>query len=101
MRPRRQWSGDVSMPSASQANVEAVPPHFYPLQQTAGCETTLSGHYQLFASPMDFLLLDDPFEYPILPGVSLTDNGFGSLYDDLQLPLYDAQMDIEEQFLDF
>lgn len=90
------------MPSASRADVDppAQPPS-HPLQQTAaGCEPALLGHYQPSTNPMDFLL-DDPFEYPILPGVSLADDGFGSLPDDLQLPLYDAQMDIEGQFLDF
>ncbi|KAK8096185.1 hypothetical protein PG999_014207 [Apiospora kogelbergensis] len=103
MSPRRPWSVDEeAMPSASRADVDppAQPPS-HPLQQTAaGCEPALSGHYQPSTNPMDFLL-DDPFEYPILPGVSLADDGFGSLPDDLQLPLYDAQMDIEGQFLDF
>lgn len=49
---------------------------------------------------MDFML-SDPFEYPVLPGVSLADDGFGSFHDDLQLPLYEAQMDLEGQFLHF
>ncbi|KAK8875262.1 fungal specific transcription factor [Apiospora arundinis] len=87
--PHRPWhSDDVSMPSVPR-----------PLQ-TAGHEMTLANHYQPSLHPMNFLL-DNPFEYPVLPGVSLADDGFGGLHDDLQLPLYDAQMDIEGQFLDF
>lgn len=48
---------------------------------------------------MDFPI-EDPFAYPLLPGVSLADNTFAALPEDsLQLPIFDANMNIEGQLL--
>jgi hypothetical protein len=50
---------------------------------------------------MDFPV-EDPFAYPLLPGVSLADNDFATLQEDvLRLPLYNSHTDIDEQFLHF
>lgn len=43
---------------------------------------------------------EDPFAYPILPGVSITDNDFSAFEDDsLQLPLYDLPPEMDSQLL--
>ena len=45
---------------------------------------------------------EDPFAYPILPGVSLPDNDFSAFEDDrLRLPLYDLPPDMDGQLLQF
>lgn len=49
---------------------------------------------------MDFPL-EDPFAYPLLPGVSLAENELTAFTEDaLRLPLYNAEMDIEGQLFD-
>jgi hypothetical protein len=49
---------------------------------------------------MDFPL-EDPFAYPLLPGVSVTESGLTAFAEDtLRLPLYNTEMDIEGQLLD-
>lgn len=49
------------------------------------------------ANIMDFPM-EDPFAYPLVPGVSLVDNSFTSLHEDaLRLPLHNSHMDMEEQ----
>ncbi|KAK8054842.1 hypothetical protein PG993_000069 [Apiospora rasikravindrae] len=106
--PPRQWPEmDPSLPSSSSSptatrfNMEALQAraHPGPLPQAAALPGQL---YQptTTTNSMDFTL-NDPFEYPVLPGVSLAEDGFGGLHDDLQLPLYEAQMDLEGQFLQF
>ncbi|KAK8043887.1 fungal-specific transcription factor domain-containing protein [Apiospora phragmitis] len=103
--PQRPWHVDASIsspgsPTSSRGvSMEALQ-HARPLQQQQQ-QQAFSGHHHYqptTTNPMDFLL-NDPFEYPVLPGVSLADDGFGSLHDNLQLPLYEAQMDLEGQFL--
>ncbi|ETS86285.1 hypothetical protein PFICI_00113 [Pestalotiopsis fici W106-1] len=77
-----------------------------------GSHTTASRHssspyisrppqYEVPSSLMDFPI-EDPFAYPLLPGVSLADNTFATLPEDsLQLPIFDANMNIEGQLLHF
>lgn len=49
---------------------------------------------------MDFPL-EDPFAYPLLPGVSLAESELTAFAEDtLRLPLYNTEMDIEGQLLD-
>lgn len=49
---------------------------------------------------MDFPL-EDPFAYPLLPGVSLAENQLTAPAEDtLRIPLYNTEMDIEGQLLD-
>lgn len=49
---------------------------------------------------MDFPL-EDPFAYPLLPGVSLAEGELTAFSEDtLRLPLYNTEMDIEGQLLD-
>ncbi|KAK8087602.1 transcriptional activator Mut3p [Apiospora hydei] len=102
----RQWPGiDASMSSSSSSSsLTSTRFHVDALQATRAHPSQLQQQpYQPAATttnPMD-LLLNDPFEYPVLPGVSLAEDGFGGLHDDLQLPLYEAQMDLEGQFLQF
>lgn len=49
---------------------------------------------------MDFPL-EDPFAYPLQPGVSLAESELAAFAEDtLRLPLYDTDMDIEGQLLD-
>ena len=72
------------------------------LQQQQQQQPALSdGQCQPAAPEHMDLPWNDPFEYLLLPGVSLADDGFGSFHDDLQLPLYEAPMDLEGQFLHF
>ncbi|KAH8745497.1 fungal-specific transcription factor domain-containing protein [Diaporthe sp. PMI_573] len=49
---------------------------------------------------MDFLL-EDPFAYPLMPGVGLAENELAAFPEDsLRLPLYNTEVDIEGQLLD-
>ncbi|KAG8167988.1 hypothetical protein KVR01_003677 [Diaporthe batatas] len=49
---------------------------------------------------MDFPL-EDPFAYPLLPGVSLAESELTAFTEDtLRIPLYNTEMDIEGQLLD-
>ncbi|KAK8084108.1 fungal-specific transcription factor domain-containing protein [Apiospora saccharicola] len=106
----RSWPIEASIPSGSPTTSSSRVSLEVPLQQQQPSHPTLQQHVHLSGghqyqpppatSPMNFLL-DDPFEYPVVPGVSLADDGFGSFLDDLQLPLYDTQMDLEGQFLHF
>lgn len=48
---------------------------------------------------MDFTL-ENPFAYPLLPGVSLMDDWFSTSQEDiLRLPLYDLPPDMGDQLL--
>lgn len=49
---------------------------------------------------MDFLL-EDPFAYPLMPGMGLPENELAAFAEDnLRLPLYNTEVDIEGQLLD-
>ncbi|KAH8888995.1 hypothetical protein GQ53DRAFT_723777 [Thozetella sp. PMI_491] len=43
--------------------------------------------------------IEDPFAYPVMPGVSFDDNRFTSMHDTMQLPLYDIHDSIDRQFM--
>jgi hypothetical protein len=52
--------------------------------------------YHGLSNVMDFPM-GDPFAYPLLPGVSLSDNELGALNEDiLRLPLFNTHADIDE-----
>ncbi|KAI1768515.1 fungal-specific transcription factor domain-containing protein [Hypoxylon sp. FL1150] len=60
--------------------------------------THMSRPFQYHATNIMDFPLEDPFAYPLLPGVSLIDNSFTSLHEDaLRLPLHSTHMDMEEQ----
>ncbi|KAI1855945.1 hypothetical protein JX265_012028 [Neoarthrinium moseri] len=86
-----EWSiNALSMPGSALSgnSISDAPPAYMP------------GHapYHIPSNVMGFPM-EDPFAYPLLPGVSLGDNSFGILPEDvLQLPVFDANMSLEEQF---
>lgn len=91
----QRWSSDTVQPpdSASPGVNTATSSH------GSGNYMSRPPQYDVPSSLMDFPI-EDPFAYPLLPGVSLADNTFAALPEDsLQLPIFDANMNIEGQLL--
>ncbi|KAI4593840.1 hypothetical protein KJ359_008881 [Pestalotiopsis sp. 9143b] len=97
--PQQPWS-----PGARSNQGEAQPGADISLARDSvvtGSHAYVSGpsQYEVPSSLMDFPI-EDPFAYPLLPGVSLADDTFAMLPEDsLHLPIFDANMNIEGQLL--
>lgn len=97
--PQQAWS-----PATRSTQGEAQPGADISLTRDSvvtGSHAYVSGpsQYEVPSSLMDFPI-EDPFAYPLLPGVSLADDTFAMLPEDsLHLPIFDANMNIEGQLL--
>ncbi|KAH8196768.1 hypothetical protein TruAng_009060 [Truncatella angustata] len=95
----QQWSLDATLTSGDAVSGNSTGAITHGATNSSPIYMSRSAQYHVSSNVMDFPM-EDPFAYPLFPGVSLAHNSFGALPEDvLQLPIFDTNMNLEGEFL--